>query len=142
MTFQVHSAWLERHFDGTDALDFDATGAEGFTMGIVTESVIDPDSNSLYSGLTAVGTATAWTGPEALTSLACGLNGSNNLLWDSADPSQIAQDGSGFTNGRSVVIIEPVSGYVIESHIEASAFGNQAGPVNISWPSGLWLMSI
>ena len=72
MAWVVHSDWLERHFDGTDAQDLDVIGAHAdIKMGIVTEAAINPDTNALYSGLTAVATATAWTGPVALNNATC-----------------------------------------------------------------------
>lgn len=142
MSFVVHSDWLERMFDGTDALDFDGVGSDAFKMGIVTESTIDADTNALYSGLTAVGTATAWTGPVDLANEACGLDGSNDLLFDADDPSQIATDASGFSTARSLVIYDSVGGYIIAHHTEGSAFGNTTGPINISWPNGIWKLTI
>jgi hypothetical protein len=141
MTWQVHSAWLERHFDGTQALDLDA--GDTINLGIVTESVINPDTNSLYSGLTPVGTATAWTGPVALVNPSCGLNGSNNLAFDADDPAVIAQDAGGFANGRSLVLYETTNSYIIASNIEAAVFGNVAGSITITLDAaGIWIMTI
>lgn len=144
MTWQVHSDWLERMFDGTEALDLDGVGST-INLGIVTESAIDPDTNALYSGLTAVATGTGWTGPVALATKTCGLNGSNNLLFDADDPSQIAQDaGGGFANGRSLVLYGSVNSYIIASHIEGSVFGNVSGPITVQFDAtnGIWVATI
>lgn len=144
MTWVVHSDWLERHFDGTEALDLDAaSGGDTINLGIVTESSIDPDTNALYSGLTAVGTATAWTGPVALANISCGLDGSNNLVFDADDPSVIAQDASGFTDGRSLVLYDTTNSYIIAHHTEASTFGNVSGTITISLDAGgIWELTI
>lgn len=133
MAWVPHSDWFERQMDGTAALDLDdAVGGSTINLGIVTDTSIDPDTNNLYSGLTAVGTATAWTGPVALSSKTCGLNGSNNVVFDAADPSQIAQDGSGFTTGRCLVLYYPTDSYILCHHNHGSSFGNQAGPITIT----------
>lgn len=144
MTWVVHSDILERHFDGTDSLDWDGAGANTFNLGIVTESSIDADTNALYSGLTPVATGTAWTGPVALANVACGLDGSNDLVFDADDPSSIAQDsGGGFSNARSLVVYESTNGYIVAHHTEASAFGNVSGPINITFSAnGIWILSI
>lgn len=145
MTWVVHSDWLERHFDGTEAFDLDAAvGGDTINLGIVTESSIDADTNALYSGLTAVATGTAWTGPVALSNISCGLNGSNNLVFDADDPSVIAQDaGGGFSNARSLVIYDPTNSYIIAHHTEPSAFGNVAGTITITLSaSGIWQLTI
>ncbi len=135
MAWVPHSDWFERQMDGTAALDLDGVGST-INLGIVTESSIDADTDNLYSGLTAVGTATAWTGPVALASKTCGLDGSNNVVFDAADPSQIAQDGSGFTTARSLVLYYATDSYILAHHTEGSAFGNQAGPITIEFATG------
>ena len=132
MAWVCHSAWLERHFDGTQALDLDGVGATTINLGIVTEAVIDQDTDNLYTGLTPVATGTGWTGPVALSNLTCGLNGSNNLAFDADDPTDVAQDASGFTNGRSLVLYETVNNFILAHNTEASAFGNVAGPISIT----------
>ena len=144
MTWVVHSKWLERHFDGTQALDLDAVLAgDTIKLGIVTEAAINADTNNLYTGLTPVGTATAWTGPVTLANITCGLNGSFNLVFDSDDPAVIAQDAGGFTNGRSLVVYEDTNKYLIAHHIEGAAFGNVAGTITITLDAnGVWVMTI
>jgi len=144
MAWIVHSKWIERHYDGTQPLDLDAALAgDTINMGIVTESVINPDTDNLYSGLTAVGVATGWTGPVALANITCGLNGSFDLAFDADDPAVIAQDASGFTNGRSLVIYEATNSYIIAHHVEGSAFGNVSGTITITLnAAGIWVMTI
>lgn len=144
MTWVVHSDWLERQFDGTDAQDLDVVGAHGdIKLGIVTEAAINPDTAALFSGLTAVGTATAWTGPVALVNMTCGLDGSNDLVLDADNPAVIAQDASGFTDGRTLVIYESTTSYIIASHDEGSSFGNVAGTLTISLAAaGIWKLTI
>ncbi|MEP3857295.1 MAG: hypothetical protein ABJM39_09660 [Porticoccus sp.] len=130
----AHSKIQERHYDGTAALDLDDTvGGTTINLGIVTESTINPDTNSLYSGLTAVATATGWTGPVALANLSCALDGSNDLVFDADDPTQIAQDASGFSNGRSVVLYRSDDSHILASYTHPQAFGNVNGPINISF---------
>ena len=144
MTWVVHSDWLERHFDGTEQFDLDGVGADVINLGIVTESSINADTNALYSGLTPVATGTGWTGPVALANLTCGLNGSNNLVFDSDDPSVIAQDaGTGFSNGRSLVAYDPTNSYIIAHHTEGAAFGNVSGTITITLnANGIWVLTI
>ena len=144
MTWVVHSDVLERHFDGTAALDWDGAGAATFNLGIVTEASIDPDTDALYSGLTAVATGTAWTGPVALSNVSCGLDVSNDLVFDADDPASISQDsGGGFSNARSLVIYETGTGYIVAHHTEGSSFGNVSGPINITLSAdGIWKLSI
>ena len=102
MAWVPHSDWFERMMDGTDALDLDdAVGGDVIKIGIVTETAVDPDTAPLFSGLTAVGTATAWTGPVTLASKTCGLDGSNDVVFDAADIAHIAQAASGLINGRT-----------------------------------------
>lgn len=145
MTWVVHSKWLERHFDGTQALDLDAVlGGATIKLGIVTESTINADTNNLYTGLTAVATGTGWTGPVTLANITCGLNGSFNLVFDADDPAVIAQDsGTGFANGRSLVVYEDTNKYIIAHHTEGSAFGNDTGTITITLDAnGVWVMTI
>lgn len=144
MTWVVHSRWLERHFDGTDPLDLDAVLAGAtIRMAIVTEAAINPDTIHLLTSLTQVGTATAWTGPVDLANITCGLNGSNDLVFDADDPAVIALDAGGFTNGRSLVLHESVGGNILASHIEAAAFGNTTGSITITMnAAGIWVLSI
>ena len=144
MTWVVHSKWLERHFDGTQALDLDAVIAgDTIKLGIVTEAAINADTNNLYTGLTPVGTATGWTGPVTLANITCGLNGSFNLVFDADDPAVIAQDAGGFTNGRSLVVYEDTNKYLIAHHIEGAAFGNVSGTITITLDAnGVWVMTI
>ena len=144
MAFIVHSDWLERQFDGTEALDLDGAGSV-INMGIVTESTIDADTNALYSGLTAVATGTAWTGPVALANKTCGQNASNDLVFDADDPAQIAQDaGAGFANARSIVIFGSVNSFILAHHTEGTAFGNTLGPITVSFDAtnGIWKATI
>lgn len=143
MTWVVHSSWLERQFDGTDALDLDGAGANTINMGIVTEAAIDADTDSLYSGLTPVDTGTEWTGPVALANITCGLT-AGDLVFDADDPSVIDQDaGGGFEDARSLVLYDSASSQIIAHHTEASTFGNVAGAITISLDAdGIWVMSI
>ena len=143
MAWVVHSAWLERHFDGTDVQDLDVIGAHAdIKMGIVTEAAINPDTNSLYSGLTAVATATAWTGPVAINNATCGLT-AGNLIFDMDDPAVIAQDAGGFTNGRTLVIYESTTSYIIASYIHTAAFSLVSGSVTITLDAtGVWTLTI
>lgn len=144
MTWQVHSRWLERQFDGTDALDLDAVLAGStIKLGIVTEATINVDTVHLFSSLTAVATGTAWTGPVTLANITCGLNGSFNLVFDADDPAVIALDAGGFANGRSLVVYEDTGSNIIASHIEASVFGNTTGSITITLnAAGIWVMTI
>jgi hypothetical protein len=137
MAWVVHSDWLERQMDGTDALDLDsAVGGDTIKLAIVTESTIDEDVIDTIGDLTLVGTATGWTGPVTLASITCGLDGSANVVFDANDPSQIAQDGSGFTDGRSLVIYDDTNDFILAHHIEGSAFGNTTGPIDITFAAG------
>lgn len=145
MTWVVHSSWLERQFDGTQALDLDAAaGGSTINLGIVTESSINPDTNSLYSGLTPVATGTEWTGPVTLSNISCGLNGSNNLAFDADDLALISLDADdGFLDGRSLVIYESTSSRILAHHTEASVFGNAASPIDINFnAAGIFLFAI
>jgi len=144
MTWVVHSDWLERHFDGTQALDLDAVLlGDTINLGIVTEATINPDTNALYTGLTAVATGTAWTGPVALANITCGLNGSNDLVFDADDPAVIALDAGGFSNARSLVIYEATNNYIIAHHTEGATFGNVSGSITITLnANGFWVLSI
>jgi len=144
MAWVVHSKWLERHFDGTQPLDLDAALAgDTINLGIVTESVIDPDVNNLYSGLTAVATGTAWAGPVALANITCGLTAGSDLSFDADDPAVIALDAGGFTDGRTLVIYEATNSYIIATHIESAVFGNTTGSITITLnANGVWVLSI
>ncbi len=133
MAWVPHSTWLERHFDGTQAVDLDGAGAVTLKLGIVTNATINADTDNLYTGLTAVGTATGWTGPVTLANPTCGLDGSNDLVFDADDPAQIAQDAGGFSNGRSLVIYEDTNKYILAHHTEGTAFGNVSGPLTVSF---------
>ncbi len=134
MAWVPHSDWFERQMDGTAVLDLDdAVGGSVIKLGIVTEAAVNPDTANLYSGLTAVGTATGWTGPVTLTSKTCGLDGSNDVVFDAADIAQIAQDASGFTNGRTLVLYYATDSYILCAHDHGSSFGNVAGPITISF---------
>jgi hypothetical protein len=144
-TTQVHSDWLERQFDGTDALDLDAAvGGETIKLGIFTEAAIDPDVIDQSADLTAVAAGDDWTGPVTLANIACGLNGSDNLVFDGDDPSTIAQDAdNGFADGRSLAIFDNTGDFILLSHIEDSVFGNVGGPITITFnASGLWVLTI
>jgi hypothetical protein len=133
MAFVVHSKWLERQLDGTATSDLDsAIGGSTINLGIVTESVINVDTVDLFSSLTAVGTATGWTGPVTLASITFGVSGGIHTF-DAADISQVAQDASGFTNGRSVIIYDSATSFILASSIEASVFGNVSGPLDITF---------
>lgn len=138
MAWVPHSDWFERMMDGTAALDLDdAIGGSTINLGIVSDAAVDPDTNNLYSGLTAVSTGTGWTGPVALASKTCGLDGSNNVVFDAADPSQIAQDsGTGFSNGRWLIVYYPTDSYILCSHDHGSTFGNTGGPITITFDAG------
>lgn len=145
MTWVVHSDWLERHFDGTQALDLDAAlGGATIKLGIVTESTINADTNALYTGLTAVSTGTGWTGPVTLANITCGLDGSNDLVFDADDPSVISADaGSGFSNGRSLVVYEDTNKYIIAHHTEGASFGNVSASITITMDAaGIWKLTI
>lgn len=140
----AHSKIQERHYDGTAPLDLDDT-VDGTTINIaiVTESVIDPDTDSLFTSLTPVATATGWTGPVALANLSCALDGSKDLVFDADDPAQIAQDASGFSNGRSLVTYRADDNYILKSYTHPQAFGNVNGPVNIGFDTdGLLKLTI
>lgn len=142
MAWVINSKWIERQHNGTQAIDFDGAGSV-IKLGIVTESVIDPDLTNLYTALTPVATGTGWTGPVTLANKTCALNGSYNLVFDADDPAQIAQDAAGFTNGRSLVLYEDTNKYIIAHHTEASAFGNVSGPITITFSAnGIWVANI
>lgn len=142
MAFVVHSDWITRQFDGTASLDLDDTvGGSTINLGIVTESVIDPDTVSLFSSLTAVATNVGWTGPVALASKtfseAAGVH-----TFDAANIAQIAQDAGGFTDGRSIIIYDSVTSFILASSIEASVFGNVSGPLDITFDAaGIFTIS-
>lgn len=142
-TSRFHSKWFERAFNGTQALDLDGAGAATIKLGIVTDTTIDPDTTQLYTSLTAVGTGTGWTGPVNLSGVTAALS-SGDWVFDASDPSVIAQDaGSGFTTGRTVVIYEGTNNYILYTHTEDSAFGNQGGPLTISFnASGILKVTI
>ena len=144
MAWVVHSKWLERQFDGTDALDLDATvGGSTIKLGIVTESVINADTDNLFAGLTAVGIATAWTGPVTLANIDCALDVSFDLIFDADDPAVIAQDAGGFTDGRSLVVYDSVNDHIIAHHIEGASFGNTTGTITITFAAGgIWKLTI
>ena len=144
MAWEVHSDVLERHFDGTDALDFDGVGANTFKLGIVTNACINADTNALYTGLTAVSTGTGWTDPVTLANPTCGLDGSNDLVFDCDDPSVIAADaGGGFSDGRSLVIYEDTNKYIVAHHTEGAAFGNVSASITITIDAdGVWKLTI
>lgn len=135
--FQLHSAWLERQFNG-NATDLDGLGAIDVNVAIVTEAALDPDTDSLYSSLTPVATNVGWTGPILLANLTCGLDVSKNLQFNSDLVSEIAQDAGGFNDGRSVVIYQVVAGYVMFSQDYGSAFGNVDLPILIQWLNSIW----
>lgn len=144
MTAKFHTLWWEEQFDGTLHRDLDGAGAVTLNMGLVTEATINPDTVHAYSALTPVSEAgTAWTGPVALSSLTCGLDGSFDLVMDAADPAQIDQDASGFADARSVVFYFAADGRIMMHHTEATAFGNTTGPLDILIDAqGLWKMTI
>ena len=134
MTWVTHTSWVERQHDGVQALDLDGAGADAVNLAIVTDAVVNPDTDTTYPGtLTAVATATGWTGPVALANLTCGLDGSFDNVFDADDPSVIAQDAGGFANGRSLVIYETTNGRILGHHTEGAAFGNVAGPITITF---------
>lgn len=144
MAWNIHSDWLERHFDGTQTLDLDAAvGGSTIKLGIVTESTINADTNALFTSLTAVATGTAWTGPVTLTNITCGLDGSNDLVFDADDPAVIASDAGGFANGRSLVIYEDTNKYIIAHHTEGATFGNVSASITITLAAGgIWKLTI
>lgn len=130
---KFHSAWFELQMNGGLSLDLDGVGSSSIMIGIVTESAINAHTDSLYSSLTPVGTATGWTGPVALSNLSAALDGSNDWVFDADDPAQIAQDASGFSNGRTIVVYDNATSRILYSHTEASTFGNVAGPLTIGF---------
>lgn len=144
MTFAVHSKWLERQFDGTDALDLDSTvGGAVIKLGIVTNAIINPDTDTLFATLTAVATNVGWTGPVTLANLSTALDGSFDLVFDADDIAQIATDAGGFTDGRSIVLFENVNDHILAHHTEGVAFGNTTGPITITFSaSGIWKLTI
>jgi len=78
-----------------------------------------------------------------LANITCGLNGSNDLVFDADDPAVIALDASGFSNGRSLVVYEDTNKYIIAHHIEGAVFGNVTGTITITLnANGIWVMSI
>lgn len=142
-TSRFHSKWFERAFNGTEPLDLDGAGAATINLGIVTNTVIDPDTTQLYSSLTPVGTGTGWTGPVALTGLTAALVG-GNWVFDANDPSVIAQDaGTGFSNGNTVVVYVAASSQILYTYTADSAFGNTGGPLTITFnASGILQVTI
>ncbi len=128
-----HSAPVERQHDGTQSIDYDSTvGGDTLKLGIVTESTINPDTDTLFTGLTAVGTATAWTGPVTLANISFALSAGDGVF-DADDIAQIAQDAGGFTDGRTLVIFEDTNKFIICSSIADAVFGNVAGPITITF---------
>lgn len=134
MSWVPHSKIVERHYDGTAPLDLDDT-VDGTTINvaIVTESTINRNTDSLFTSLTPVATATGWTGPVALANTTCALDGSFDVVFDADDPAQIAQDASGFSNGRSIVQYRADDNYILASYTHPQVFGNVNGPVNIGF---------
>lgn len=144
MVWVIHSDWLERQFDGTDPLDLDGVG-DTINLAIVTDAVVDPDTVPIYPGaLTPVDEGgTAWTGPVALANKVCGLDGSEDLVFNSDDPATIAQDGSGFTDGETLILYGATNGYILCHFTAPSAFGNVSGPLTIDFATaGIWKLNI
>jgi len=146
MAWVVHSKWLERQFDGTDALDLDnVIGGSTIKLGIVTEGAtpIDADTISLISSLTLVDSTGTYPGPETMTGMTAALS-AGDLVFDTNDPTVIAQDaGAGFTDGRSLVIWDDTNSHIIAHHTEAGIFGNTTGSVTIILDvNGIWKMTI
>ena len=135
MAWQIHSKWIENQLNATSALDLDgASGASPIHLGFVTESVINPDTINLYSQLTPVATGTAWTGTVPLVNMTCGLNASNNVVFDADDPAPIAKDAvGGFANANAAVLFDLTSGAILATAIEPAAFGNVAGTLTASF---------
>jgi len=144
MVWVVHSKWLERHDDGTDPLDLDSTlGGAVIKLGIVTNAVINPDTDTLFATLTAVATNIGWTGPITLLNLSSALDGSFDLVFDADDVAQIATDAGGFTDGRSLVLFESVNDHILAHSTEPIVFGNTTGPITITFSvSGIWKKTI
>ncbi len=142
-TSRFHSKWFERAFNGSQPLDLDGAGAATIMLGIVSDSVIDPDTTQLYTALTPVAAGTGWTGPVALTGVTAALV-SGDWVFDASDPAQIAQDAStGFSNARTVVIYEDTTKYILYTHTEDSAFGNTGGPLTLNFSaSGILKVTI
>src|SRR5690554_3876020 len=92
---QVHSKWLEDFFSGAASYDFDGVDADDIVYGFATDTSVDPDAVHDISDLTLVATGTAWTGPVSLSNPVCGLDASDDLLFDADDPAQIAADPAG-----------------------------------------------
>lgn len=135
-TSRFHSAWFERAFDGTAPLDLDATGAATVKLAILTSSAtLNADTSNTYSGVSAneVSGTNYTSAGYTLSGLTAGLDGSNNWAFDANDLSEIAQSGSGFSNGRSLIVYETGGGYILYSHTADADFGNVAGPLNIGF---------
>ena len=147
MALNIHSKWLERQFDGTEAMDLDATATPSdIRIGIFTNSTINVDTVEDMADLTEVATGTSYTGPVALTGESCSLS-AGNLVFDANDPGVWSQDASGFTNGRSLALMKysgtAANDYVLASHIEGSAFSIQDGDITVTFnASGIWTLSI
>lgn len=135
----VHSKWSERNHDGTQNVDLDGAGTT-VNIGIVTESTINPDTDTLFATLTVV-TGTGST-PVALANKTCGLS-AGDLIFDADNPATIAQSGSGFSNGRTLVLYETVSDHIISTFIADAVFGNVAAALDITFDAaGIWKQTI
>lgn len=135
-TSRFHSAWFERAFDGTAALDMDGSGAATFKLAILTSvPTINADTTSTYSAVSAneVSGTNYTSGGFTLSGVTAGLDGSNNWAFDANDLSEIAQSGSGLSNGRQFIVYETVGGYIVYSHTADADFGNVGGPLNIGF---------
>lgn len=84
-----------------------------FNMAIVTNATVPTrDTTAPHYGGTgttnfatnAVATATAWTGPVALSGLSWSEAAANTFRLDFTDPSTIAQDAGGFTDGYWAIL--------------------------------------
>ena len=138
-TTRFHSAWYEYQHNG-GGIDMDGAGVATFKLAIVTNAAtINADTTNLWSSISThqVSTGgTAYTGPITLTSPTAGLDGSSNWVFDCADPAQIAQDASGFSNGRSLIVYEDATGRILWSHTEDTDFGNVSTIIDISFGAG------
>jgi len=139
----MHSAPWERQCDGTQAIDYDGVGT-AINIAIVTESSIDPDTNTLFTSLTEVSGTNYWgLGGELVGSKTCALDGSNNLVFDAADPTIITQSAGGFSTGRSLVLYETTNNYIICHFTAATVFGNTVDDLTITYDAaGIWKMNI
>lgn len=114
----------------------------GFITDAVTPSATTADPRWGAGGTTnlstnAVATGTAWTGPVALSGVSWSIVANVPTL-DATDPTQIAQDASGFTDARWLIIYnDTAAGKQALAFLDlGSARSIVTGPLTITFNAG------